>query len=332
MRVVTKRPKGGGLTRPREPEQLVLAGGRVGWAEQRRDLEAAGPPGLQARKGRPGAIVQGPFDVARDDGVPFGHARMESHRTAPSDRLRDVYERRAELQYPAPAPLPDPSLDRKFERVCELVAEQLPRGRYLDAGCGDGRYLAALARLPTRPARIVATDISGQILDVAHAAAAEAGVEVETIRANLEALPLDDESFDLVLCTQVIEHLLDARLGLAEIARVLAPDGCAIVTTDHGRSPVTKALNLPRTVAVRMLGLRGRRIPVVWPERTFLVDELAGLIRDAGLQVERTETFRFTLLPPLDWKPAVRTLNRLDRRLAPHGLGNLIAVIARKPA
>jgi hypothetical protein len=64
---------------------------------------------------------------------------MQSHTPAPSDGLREIYERRAELEYPAPVPLPDPALDRKFERICELVAEQLPCSRYLDAGCGDGR-------------------------------------------------------------------------------------------------------------------------------------------------------------------------------------------------
>jgi SAM-dependent methyltransferase len=255
---------------------------------------------------------------------------MESHRPGSSDRLRDVYERRAEVQYPAPRPLPDPALDRKFERIRALVAEQLPCARYLDAGCGDGRYLAALAGLPARPAHATATDISERILAVAREAAAAAGIEVETVRANVEALPFPDGSFDVVLCTQVIEHLLDPALGLAELARVLAPGGHAIVTTDHSHSVVTNVLNLPRSIAVRALGLRGRRVPVIWSERTFSRPELDRIVRAAGLEVERTETFRFSLRPPLDWAPAVRALNRLDRRLSPHRLGDLVAVIARK--
>ncbi len=62
-----------------------------------------------------------------------------------------------------------------------FVAEQLPCGRYLDAGCGDGRYLAALTELPARPKRVAATDISERILEVARAAASAAGIELEAI-------------------------------------------------------------------------------------------------------------------------------------------------------
>jgi SAM-dependent methyltransferase len=255
---------------------------------------------------------------------------MTSHIDAPSDTLREVYERRAEVQYAAPASLPDPALDRKFERVCELLAEQLPCSRYLDAGCGDGRYLAALAPLTARPERVVATDISKRILQVAALTATAANIEVELVRANLESLPFAEGSFDLVLCTQVIEHLLDPARGLAEVARVLEPGGRAIVTTDHRRNVVTKTLNLPRTIGVRLLGLRGRHVPVVWFERTFSIRELIGLVQAAGLEIERTESFRFSLRRPLDWKPAVRALNRLDRALAGHRLGDVIVVVARK--
>src|SRR6266508_2032596 len=128
---------------------------------------------------------------------------MQSSAGGPSDSLRELYERRALLQYPAPAALPDPRLDRKFQRTLELVREQLPCSSFLDAACGDGRFLAALPGLGGLPDRVVG--VSERILETAHAAAAGAGVAAELVRANLEALPLDDRSFDVVLCSQAIE-------------------------------------------------------------------------------------------------------------------------------
>jgi SAM-dependent methyltransferase len=251
-----------------------------------------------------------------------------SHTFAPSDELRDLYERRAELQYAGVPTPPDPRLDRKFERVCALLAAQLPAQSYLDAGCGDGRYLAAMAPWPNRPARVAATDISERILEVAKAAA---GFPVETPRANLEALPFPDASFDLVLCTQVIEHLLDPALGLRELARVLQPGGRAIVTTDHRRNAVTKTLNFPRTAAVAALGLRHRREPVRYPHRDFTLREVRALCAGAGLEVEHLETFRFSLRYPLDRRAAVQALNALERRLPATRLGDIVAVILRRP-
>ena len=252
----------------------------------------------------------------------------EKRHHAPSDRLRDVYERRAELQYAAPVPLPDPRLDRKLERVLELVAAQLPAGRFLDAGCGDGRHLAAVARLPDPPVSSTGTDIAERILATARLTA---GPGPKLVRANLESLPFPDESFDLVLCTQVVEHLLDPLRGLREIVRVLAPGGRAVITTDHSGNLVTRILNAPRTAAVRVLGLRGRRKRVSFPHRDFARDEFVALVETAGLKVLHHETFRFTLLSPLGWRPIVRALNALDRRIGSHRVGDIIAVVARKP-
>jgi SAM-dependent methyltransferase len=70
------------------------------------------------------------------------------------------------------------------------------------------------------------------------AAASYVGVDVkENVEADLvghvEALPVEDASFDVVLCTQVLEHVDDPARAVRELARVTAPGGRVLAST-HG--------------------------------------------------------------------------------------------------
>jgi len=239
--------------------------------------------------------------------------------------MRGLYEDRAAQQYAEPVPLPNPRLDRKFARICELVRAQLPCESFLDAGCGDGRYLRALDS--ELPERIAGVDISERILQTAHAAIPRA----ELRQGNLEALPFDDASFDLVLCTQVVEHVLDAAAGVAEVVRVLHGGGRLVISTDNERNVVTRVLNAPRTGAVRMLRLRGTRGRVESPATPYTRTSFRALLEGSGLVVSLLETFRFQLMWPLGGTPAQRLLNRVDAALPTHGVGDIVVAVARKP-
>jgi len=245
--------------------------------------------------------------------------------TLPSDGMRELYEARAAQQYAEPAALPDPRLDRKFARICELVREQLPCAAFLDAGCGDGRYLAALAA--DLPERVAGVDISERILETARLRVPDADLR----RANLESLPFGDAEFDVVLSSQVIEHVLDAPTAVRELARVLRGGGALILSTDNARNVVSRALNAPRTGLVRLLGLRGRRGLVESPATAYVGTSFRSLLEGAGLHVERLETFRFQLAWPLGRSPLQQALNRLDERLPAHGVGDILVAVARKP-
>jgi ubiquinone/menaquinone biosynthesis C-methylase UbiE len=95
--------------------------------------------------------------------------------------------------------------------------------RALDVGCGDGRLTAELDA-----ASLTAADVSAVALERARGRVPEASfVELDPD----VPFPLDDSSFDLVLCAETIEHVRDVQLFLSEIRRVLRPGAELALTT-----------------------------------------------------------------------------------------------------
>ncbi len=122
-----------------------------------------------------------------------------------------------------------------------------------------------------------------------------------------------------MLCSQVIEHVLDAPAAVRELARVLRAGGMLILSTDNEHNVVSRVLNAPRVGLVRLLRLRGRRGQVESPATPYSRTALRVLVAGAGLEVERLETFRFQLMWPFGRSPLQRLLNRLDGALPAHG-------------
>lgn len=238
------------------------------------------------------------------------------------DDLRALYEDRAAQQYAEAGPLPDPRLDRKFAQICALVRRQLPCEAFLDAGCGDGRYLAALAdELPRRRAGV---DLAERILETARRR-----VDADFRQGNLEGLPFGDAEFDLVLCSQVIEHVLDADRAVAELRRVLRPGGTLVISTDNARNYVTRTINAPRSATVRVLRLRGARGRIESPATPYTRRAFRELLERGGLTVDSLDTFRFHLMWPLDVRLLTRAVNALESHLHT-GFGDIVVAVARR--
>jgi SAM-dependent methyltransferase len=143
-----------------------------------------------------------------------------------------------------------------------LIAELRPLApaRVLDAGCGEGHVTAWLAE--ALPASKI-TGVDGRAEALTEFRRRNPGLRVQT--GDLASLPFPDGAFELVLCTEVLEHLREPRKGLRELSRVCT--GHLFLTVPH--EPFFRAGNLLRGRYVLRLGCTPGH-QWTWSRRGFL--------------------------------------------------------------
>ena len=110
--------------------------------------------------------------------------------------------------------------------VPTAVAELRAGETVLDLGSGAGADVLISARRVAPNGRAIGLDMTDEMLALARANAAEAGVDnVEFVKGYVEAVPLSDESVDVVISNCVINLSGDKPQALREAARVLRPGG-----------------------------------------------------------------------------------------------------------
>ena len=147
----------------------------------------------------------------------------------------------------------------------------------LDLGCAGGFMAEAMH---DRGANVTGIDPAREAIAAARAHAAEEG---RTIRYDVgvgEALPYPDQSFDAVVCVDVLEHVTDVSRVLSEVARVLRPGGRFLYDTIN-RTAVARFVTI--TVAENMLGLlpKGTHDPDLF----IRPPELRAALERAGFEV-----------------------------------------------
>jgi ubiquinone/menaquinone biosynthesis C-methylase UbiE len=105
--------------------------------------------------------------------------------------------------------------------------------RILDAGCGAGQLTGHLRKYADVEASITACDLSAEML--LRAKDRLPNPSVQFVLGDIAQLPFANATFDCVTCGYALEHLEDARSGLAELARVLKLGGRMLLLTTEDR-------------------------------------------------------------------------------------------------
>jgi ubiquinone/menaquinone biosynthesis C-methylase UbiE len=174
------------------------------------------------------------------------------------------------------------------KRMIEL-AEVKPGQRVLDIATGIGEP-ALLAASRVGPAgRVVATDLSSQMLDIARERATALGLtNVEFLEADAERLDFRDGSFDAILWRWGPTDLSNPSNALIAIRRMLTPDGSFVASVWEAGPKARPLASLAMTVAREMFDMPS---PEPSPPENALETEMI----DAGFSDVRTEEVTLTL-------------------------------------
>lgn len=111
-----------------------------------------------------------------------------------------------------------------------------------DIGCGAGTQSQLWAG---HGHRVFGADINAALIGLARQRAARAGLDIRFEVASATALPWPDQSMDLCIAPELLEHVADWQGVLAELLRVLKPGGALFLSTSNRLCPKQEEFTLP---------------------------------------------------------------------------------------
>ena len=199
-----------------------------------------------------------------------------------------------------------------------------PGMRVLDLGCGGGRHAFEVYR---RGAHVVALDHNVEDLagvqQMFDAMAAEgqvpAGATATTVEGDALNLPFADSEFDIVIASEILEHIPDDATAMAELTRVVRPGG-------------TVAVSVPRWLPEKVCWALSDAYHEVegGHVRIYERSQLVGRLESAGLQLVASH-HAHALHSPYWWIKCAVGVNKDDAFLARQYHKLLVWDIMRRP-
>lgn len=127
----------------------------------------------------------------------------------------------------------DPAFAKRAGLIFSEINKREPK-KILDAGCGRGFYLKILSFFPFIK-EIHGVDINDNYLKIAKKINLDTRVKIK--KASLYNLPYENKYFDLIICSEVLEHLKNDQKALLELKRVVKSQGIIIITIPNKEFP-----------------------------------------------------------------------------------------------
>ena len=189
--------------------------------------------------------------------------------------------------------------DMSFRMRARTVFEWIPLQEdslILDLPCGRGFYLNMLRHVCD--CRLVGVDLDWSVLQQAQRTVARLP-RLQLSRADAMALPWAANTFDAIILTELLEHVVDDVAVLRECLRVLQPGGVIAITVPHANypfawDPINKSLE-------KLFGTKIRRGPLagIWANhlRLYTPAQLRARVLQAGFQIEAERAFTHHAFP-----------------------------------
>jgi len=141
------------------------------------------------------------------------------------------------------------STRKRFEGICSKVLKLLPASaqrkepwQVLDIGCGPGMQCITWA---AKGHRVHGLDINAALIDIARQRASEAGLTIDFKVGSATTVPYDNESMDVCLMPELLEHVQAWEMCVREAVRVLRRSGVLFLSTTNFLCPIQHEFNLP---------------------------------------------------------------------------------------